>query len=114
LTDTEAQEVVQETIISVSRHIGTFRYDPAVSSFKTWLMVVTRSRIANQYRRRKRFEAVVECPELLIEQILKASAHSCPGKGRGERLLARRLCPPWSTCDPVADLTWVYIPQGAL
>jgi RNA polymerase sigma factor (sigma-70 family) len=69
LTDTEAQEVVQETIISVSRHIGTFRYDPAVSSFKTWLMVVTRSRIANQYRRRKRFEAVVECPELLIEQI---------------------------------------------
>jgi RNA polymerase sigma factor (sigma-70 family) len=69
LTDTEAQEVVQETIISVSRHIGTFRYDPAVSSFKTWLMVVTRSRIANQYRRRKRFEAVVECPAVLIEQI---------------------------------------------
>jgi RNA polymerase sigma factor (sigma-70 family) len=60
LTDTEAQDVVQETVIAVARNIGSYRYDPAVCSFKTWLMTVTRSRIANQYRRRRRHAALVE------------------------------------------------------
>jgi RNA polymerase sigma factor (sigma-70 family) len=60
LTDTEAQDVVQETVIAVARNIGTYRYDPAVCSFKTWLMTVTRSRIANQYRKRRRHAPLVE------------------------------------------------------
>jgi RNA polymerase sigma factor (sigma-70 family) len=53
LCDADAQEVVQETVISVSNHIGRFRYDPKVCSFKTWLMQVTRSRISNQFRKQK-------------------------------------------------------------
>ena len=35
LTDTEADQVVQETLIAVSRHLPEFRYDPKVCRFKT-------------------------------------------------------------------------------
>ncbi|HZR19863.1 MAG TPA: sigma-70 family RNA polymerase sigma factor [Verrucomicrobiae bacterium] len=54
LNDAEAQDVVQETVIAVAKKIETFRYDPAVDSFKGWLLYLTRKRIALQYRRRER------------------------------------------------------------
>src|SRR5881409_848241 len=50
LTDAEAQDVVQTTFIYLSRKMPNFRYDPARGSFKSWLRVVTRSRI-NVFRR---------------------------------------------------------------
>ena len=53
LTDSEAQDVVQETIISVARKIPEFTYDPAVCSFKTWLMKMTRWRIIDQIRKKQ-------------------------------------------------------------
>ena len=52
LSDIEAQEVVQETIISVARKIGEFKADPAQGSFSGWLMQLTRWRIADQWRKR--------------------------------------------------------------
>lgn len=54
LTHTEAQDVVQETVLGVAKSIGQFNYDPARCSFKAWLMQVTRNRIANEFERRKR------------------------------------------------------------
>src|SRR5881396_2506460 len=54
LTDTEAQEVVQETVIAVARKIPEFKADPAHGSFSAWLMRLTRWRIADQFRRRGR------------------------------------------------------------
>lgn len=42
LTDAEAQEVVQETLIAVAKKMPNFRYDPAVDSFKGWLLQITR------------------------------------------------------------------------
>jgi len=54
LSHEEAQEVVQETVVAVAKHIGKFNYDPEVSRFKTWLLGVTRSKIANQFARRAR------------------------------------------------------------
>jgi RNA polymerase sigma factor (sigma-70 family) len=53
LTDQEAQEVVQETVITVARRIPEFKYDPGVCSFKTWLLNLTRWRIVDQLRRRR-------------------------------------------------------------
>lgn len=53
----EAQEVVQETVVAVAKSIGRFHYDPKVSAFKTWLLNVTRSKIANQFARRARHPA---------------------------------------------------------
>jgi len=53
LTDSEAQEVVQETVLTVVKKIKSFRYDPAVGSFKGWLLTIVRWRIADQFRRRQ-------------------------------------------------------------
>src|SRR3954468_2929431 len=52
LTEVEAQEVVQETVITVAKNIGKLRYDPAIGSFKGWLLNITRWRIADQFRKR--------------------------------------------------------------
>src|SRR4030095_12284577 len=52
LTDVEAQEVVQETVISVARQMPKFEADPARGSFKAWLMHLTRRRIVDQFRKR--------------------------------------------------------------
>ena len=52
LTQTEAEEVVQETIICVAKHIQKFKRDPQRGSFKGWLCNLTRWRIADQLRKR--------------------------------------------------------------
>ena len=52
LTQSEAQDVVQETVLTVAKKIADFRADPALGSFKGWLMVVTRRRIADQFEKR--------------------------------------------------------------
>lgn len=53
LTDGEAQEVVQETLITVAKKIDQLKYDPEIGSFKGWLLNITRWRIADQFRKRK-------------------------------------------------------------
>jgi RNA polymerase sigma-70 factor (ECF subfamily) len=52
LTEAEAQEAVQETMISAAKNLPEFRYDPAVSSFKTWLLRLSRWRVTDQLRKR--------------------------------------------------------------
>ena len=52
LTESEAEEVVQETVLSVARTMPEFKYDPAACSFKTWLLHLTRKRIVDQFRKR--------------------------------------------------------------
>lgn len=51
LSDAEAQEVVQETVISVAKRMPDFRYDPARGKFKGWLLQITRRRIADEVRK---------------------------------------------------------------
>ena len=50
LHDDEAQEVVQETCISVAKNVA--RYDPKAGSFKGWLLQTARWRITDQFRKR--------------------------------------------------------------
>jgi len=54
LTETEAQDVVQETVISVARDLEKFKRDRTLGSFKGWLRNITRWRIADQFRKRTR------------------------------------------------------------
>ena len=54
LTETEAQEVVQDTLLAVAKKMPTFHYRPGADSFKGWLLQLTRWRIADQFRRRAR------------------------------------------------------------
>jgi RNA polymerase sigma factor (sigma-70 family) len=60
LNDAEAQEVVQETVITVAKNIEKLKYDPAIGSFKGWLLQITRWRIADQFRKRQPGNA--KCP----------------------------------------------------
>jgi RNA polymerase sigma factor (sigma-70 family) len=57
LSDVEAQEVVQETVITVAKNIDKLQYDPAIGSFKGWLLQITRWRIVDQFRKRGPAEA---------------------------------------------------------
>ena len=42
LSDAEAQDVVQETVLSVAKKMPEFKCDPAAGSFKSWLLTLTR------------------------------------------------------------------------
>jgi RNA polymerase sigma-70 factor (ECF subfamily) len=54
LSDVEAQDVVQETVVSVAKKMGEFKTNPAFGSFKSWLLQITRRRICDQFRKRPR------------------------------------------------------------
>ena len=91
LADDEAQEVVQETLISVAKHIPTFRYDPAIGSFKTWLLNMTRWRIIAQFRKR---------------QPLLAHQHSVQDATTGTGTTDRIADPNSKSLDAVWEAEW--------
>ena|SRR2546427_5112859 len=51
LSDAEAQDVVQETVLTVAKKIGVFKSDPTIGSFKGWLLRITRRRIADHFEK---------------------------------------------------------------
>ncbi len=53
LNDAEAQDAVQETIITVAKNIQDFRYDRSVGSFKGWLLHIARWKVVDQFRKRR-------------------------------------------------------------
>jgi RNA polymerase sigma factor (sigma-70 family) len=55
LTDTEADEVVQETAIAMARHLPEYRYNPKVCRFKTWLLNQASWRVKDQFKKRKQY-----------------------------------------------------------
>jgi RNA polymerase sigma factor (sigma-70 family) len=57
LTDPEAQDVVQETVIGVFKRMPEFQYKES-GSFKSWLLQLTTWRIKDQLRRRNRDNAL--------------------------------------------------------
>jgi len=64
LTDSEAQDVVQETLLSVLKGLSRSQYDPEKGPFKTWLLRLTGWRITDQLRRRdKHLEPATEGPK---------------------------------------------------
>jgi RNA polymerase sigma-70 factor (ECF subfamily) len=54
LTECEAEEVVQATMIAVAKKIRRFKYDPQVGSFRRWICNQAQWKIADQLRRRLR------------------------------------------------------------
>lgn len=59
LRQDEAFDCVQETILSIAKQSKKQLYDPAQGSFKTWLMNMTRWRINDQFRKRKKDTAMI-------------------------------------------------------
>ena len=60
LRSEEAFDCVQETILSIAKQSKKKHYDPEQGSFKTWLMNMTRWRINDQFRKRKKDTAMIE------------------------------------------------------
>lgn len=58
LRSEEAFDCVQETILSIAKQSKKKLYDPDQGSFKTWLMNMTRWRINDQFRKRKKDTAM--------------------------------------------------------
>ncbi len=58
LSGQEAEEIVQETVISVAKTIQDFDYDPDRCSFKSWLRLLAQRRIADVFRKRSREQTV--------------------------------------------------------
>jgi len=52
LSDSEAKDVEQETLLCVARTIHEFESNPERGSFKSWLLNLTRWRITDQFRKR--------------------------------------------------------------
>jgi len=54
LAEAEAQDVVQEAIVSVAKQMPNFQYDPGLGSFKSWLMLIIRRRVIDYFRKHQR------------------------------------------------------------
>ena len=54
LNEPEAKDVLQDTMLTVSRKLKDFNYDPAEGRFRNWLCNVTRHHVSRQWRRRQR------------------------------------------------------------
>lgn len=89
LTESEAEEAVQETLVSVARQMPTFRYDKS-GSFKAWLMRITQRRIADQYRKRPPWDGRADDP-----------TEESPRTPTAERIPAEEI-----DLDPVWEEEW--------
>ena len=79
LTDAEAKDVVQETVISVAKGIDKFRRDRTRGSFRGWLRNIIRWRIADYLKKYGRPGArengwPAECEEPDIKEIADPTA----------------------------------------
>ena len=52
LNDAEAQDAVQDCVITVSQQMPKFRYEPERCSFKGWLLMILRQRVGRQFQKR--------------------------------------------------------------
>ena len=67
LTEAEAEDVVQETLLTVARTIHDFTYNQKQGSFKGWLLKTTAWRVQDQFRKRAsgRLEFLADLPEAI-------------------------------------------------
>ena len=93
LSHAEAQDVVQETVISVSKNMKSFKADPAMGSFKSWLLTLTRWRIVDQFRRRGR-------------EVHPSSGASSGSETRGTPFEARIADPAANVLDKIWEDEW--------
>ena len=54
LSEADSQDIVQETILKVHKSLDRFQYNRKRGSFKGWLRTITRSRLAEHYKKKQR------------------------------------------------------------
>ena len=93
LRQDEAFDVVQETILSIAKQSKENRYDPNAGSFKSWLLNMTRWRIGDQFRKRKKDTAMLQ-PDYEDES------------GRGESIVERMEDPGGDKLERLWNAEW--------
>ena len=93
LTPEESEDVVQETVFSVSKQMPKFEYDRSKGRFRNWLLTVTHCRIADRFRKRRG-----EYDEISIETFIGENG-DCATFGLPELLSRAELEEIW-------DLEW--------
>ena len=93
LRQDEAFDVVQETILSIAKQSKENRYDPNAGSFKSWLLNMTRWRIGDQFRKRKKDTAMVQ-PDFEDDG------------GRGEAIVERMEDPNGDKLERLWNAEW--------
>lgn len=91
LEDADAQDVVQESVIAVARQLPRFHYDAAKGTFKQWLLVIVRRRIADHRRRQYRLANLGLVPD-----------------PAGPADLPEREAGPIETRDPAEELDYLW------
>ena len=95
----EAEDAVQETVISVCKAIPDFHYDPQRGSFRGWLIKITYWRIKDQFRKRLRAH---EAMEVLQEE---ACVESGSGDDATPALDVAEVCVP-ADLEEIWDAEW--------
>jgi len=95
LGESEAKEVVQDTLISVAKKMPKFTYDPAKDSFKGWLLTVIRWRMRDQLQRRKG-----------IGNQQRAASHLADERGTRTATIERIPDPVGSNLEAIWDEEW--------
>jgi RNA polymerase sigma factor (sigma-70 family) len=110
LSEAAAQDVVQDTIVAVAKKMPNFNYDPAIGSFKSWLMLIIRRRIIDYFRKHQRAPdrpAGSDTPGLV--------AHHDPGSATGTGTLGRIPDPEGEQIPRIYEEEWQHhIFQAAL
>lgn len=91
LRDSEAQDVLQETVIKAAKHLRDFRYDRQKGSFKSWLLTITRSQIIDHWRRASRDRCI---------------PNSKPGTGSETDFIERQPDPASLQMDELWEQEW--------
>lgn len=68
LSEVEAEEVVQETMLKVAKYLPSFKYDRTVCKFRSWLNQIVNQRIFEALHRRRRGTF----PEVALDELREA------------------------------------------
>lgn len=76
LEQSDAEDVVADTVFIVSKAIGEFDYDRKKGKFRSWLHSIARNQLANHYRRRSRTPLGSEADQLKLSEFEGAGTES--------------------------------------
>jgi len=69
----EAEDIVQQVMIDLAKHMGEFRYDRTRGMFRNWMRTIAEHKIAN-FHRRPKMQTTDAFPELATDTISRDSA----------------------------------------
>ena len=86
----DAEDLVQETVVSVSKSIETFQYEPQRSSFKGWLFTIIKRKFIDLRRSQKRKKHFLHTDlDQSAAEISMMSAEASQGEGPDQQLWER-------------------------